>query len=46
METSLENSKVLSVLLYCGALGDPTHLRPKSSICHPMSAIGVNDREL
>ena len=42
METSLENSKVLSVLLYHCGLGDPTHLRPKSSICHPMSAIGVN----
>ena len=42
METSLENSKVLSLLLYCGGVGDPTHLRPKSSKCYPLSAIGVN----
>ena len=42
MEASLENSKVMNVLVYSCGLGDPTHLRPKSSICHPMSAIGVN----
>lgn len=42
METSLENSKVLRMLLNRCGLRDPTHLRPKSSICHPMSAIGVN----
>ena len=42
METSLENFKVLSLLSYRCGLGDPIHLRPKSSICHPMVAIGVN----
>ena len=42
METSLENSKVLRMLLNRYGLRDPTHLRPKSSICHPTSAIGVN----
>ena len=32
MEISLENSKVLSMLLYHCGLRDPTHLRPKSSM--------------
>ena len=42
MEISLENFKVLSMLLYHCGLGDLTHLRPKRSICHPKAAIGVN----